>query len=64
MRHRRILVRQKIILQSKASFRRGLVFYFKGLKFFSLKAFSTTETELKLIANAANIGVSKGPPKA
>jgi len=34
------------------------------LKFFSLRAFNNTETELKLIASAAIIGFSNGPQKA
>ena len=32
------------------------------MKFLSLSAFDTTETELKLIAAAAIIGFNKGPP--
>jgi hypothetical protein len=34
-----------------------------NLIFLSLKAFQTTDTELKLIAAAAIIGLSNGPPK-
>ena len=30
---------------------------------FNLRAFSTTDTELKLIARPANIGFKSGPPK-
>jgi len=36
--------------------------YLKGLNLFNLKAFNTTETELKLIAAAAIIGFNNGPP--
>src|SRR5699024_74054 len=34
----------------------------EGLNLLSLAAFKTTDTELKLIAAAANIGFNKGPP--
>ena len=33
------------------------------LNFFSLNAFANTDTELRLIAAAAIIGLSRGPPK-
>ena len=40
-----------------------LWFYASALKFLSLSAFERTDTELKLIAAAAIIGLRSGPPK-
>ena len=37
--------------------------YLLGLNLLSLKAFRRTDTELKLIAAPAIIGLSNGPPK-